>query len=55
MATKKQTPHAAKTTSVDAPQPSTSIGWLTVANLEQLFEDVNSMLSDLKEVIEAEE
>ena len=48
MATKKQTPQAAKTTPVDEPQPSTSTGWLTVANLEQFFEEVNSMLSDLR-------
>ena len=48
MATKKQTLQAVKATPIDEPQPSTSTGWLTVANLEQLFEDVNSMLSDLR-------
>jgi len=48
MATKTPTPKAATSNPAPAPQPTTTTGWLTVANLEQLFEDVNSMLEDLR-------
>jgi len=48
MATKTQTPKAAAPNPAPAPQSTTTTGWLTIANLEQLLEDVNSMLADLR-------
>ena len=48
MATKTPTPKAAAPTPAAAPQSTTTTGWLTVANLEQLLEDANSMLADLR-------
>jgi len=54
MVTKPKTPKAAVRTPASDPPPIPSTGWLTVANLEQLFEDVNSLLSDLREDMQTE-
>jgi hypothetical protein len=54
MATKTNSPKAAASTPTPAPQ-STTTGWLTVANLEQLLnEDVLPMLADLRVDMQAE-